>query len=217
MKSSDQLSGANSKFITEAVRCRLEPLVVPATRDLLEQYSAVNTTTLEIGCGPGQYRLSVLGTYVGLDLTAEPYREGLPRMVDVVGTASALPFQDDTFDLVFFSNVFYHFTDPENVIAQSLRVLKPGGRLVIVDYSKASLERLQESYSRHGWFMTIRTAADWYRLLQKFDLRNVQITANTHSALPKIANKVLPKYVWFKILDNKETSIVVKGQKNYEY
>lgn len=212
-----QAYGSSSKFMMEDVRHRLEPLVVPATRDLLKQYSADDTFTLEVGCGPGQYRLAVLGTYVGLDVTAEPYREELPRIVDVVGTASALPFRDAVFDLVFFSNVFYHFPDPENVIAQSLRVLKPGGMLIIIDYSKASLERLHESYARHGWPMTIRASSDWDRLLQQFGLKNVQIAAHTPSILAKTVNKILPNQIWFKVLDNKEMSIVVKGQKNNEY
>ena len=62
----------------------LRSLIVPATAAWLRRATGTATLTLEIGCGPGQYRLAVNGRYIGVDRTAEPYREGLPRLVDAV-------------------------------------------------------------------------------------------------------------------------------------
>jgi len=47
---------------------------------------------LDLGCGPGQYRIIIPGKYIGLDMTAQDYYPGMPRKVDVVADAQALPF-----------------------------------------------------------------------------------------------------------------------------
>ncbi|WP_436492216.1 methyltransferase domain-containing protein [Actinokineospora sp. HUAS TT18] len=53
------------------------------------------------------------------------------RFVD--GTAYDLPFPDATFDAVRCERVFQHLADPERAAAEIARVLKPGGRAVVID------------------------------------------------------------------------------------
>lgn len=57
-----------------------------------------------------------------------------PRVVDNpfldegrIADASQIPYDDDTFDLVFADNVFEHLDSPDTVLAEIYRVLKPGG------------------------------------------------------------------------------------------
>ncbi len=52
--------------------------------------------------------------------------------------AENLPFQDDTFDIVYSNGVLHHTPDTEKAIAEVYRVLKPGGRAVIMLYCKDS-------------------------------------------------------------------------------
>jgi len=50
----------------------------------------------------------------------------------VSGTAERLPFQGGTFDRVFCINAFHHFPDKQGFLADALRVLRPGGRLMTI-------------------------------------------------------------------------------------
>lgn len=54
---------------------------------------------------------------------------GLPESVLKCGVGEAIPHPDQSFDLVFSSNVLEHVADPRKVVAESIRVLKPGGML----------------------------------------------------------------------------------------
>jgi SAM-dependent methyltransferase len=63
--------------------------------------------------------------YVGVD------REGELSNPTVVGSAEALPFDDEAFDVVLSTQVLEHVPDPSQVFAESVRVLKRGGRLVL--------------------------------------------------------------------------------------
>lgn len=47
----------------------------------------------------------------------------------VQGVGESIPFPDNSFDLIYSFNVFEHVADPSRVLAEALRVLKPGGHL----------------------------------------------------------------------------------------
>ncbi len=93
---------------------------------------------LEAGCGSGE-GIAVLAkngnTTVGLDISGEALaRTRIFKAVHTVqGDNFYLPFQDDTFDLVFNSGVIEHFPYPNNVrqLKEMARVTKRGGKLII--------------------------------------------------------------------------------------
>ena len=53
--------------------------------------------------------------------------------------AEVLPFEDDTFDLVYSNGVIHHTPNTEHVVEEIYRVLRPGGRTVIMVYAENSL------------------------------------------------------------------------------
>ena len=58
-------------------------------------------------------------------------------MVFIKGYAEELPFLDNSFDIVFSRLAFHHFTDVTAVFSEMVRVLKPGGKLVMIDMEAA--------------------------------------------------------------------------------
>ncbi|RAU23608.1 hypothetical protein CU669_00430 [Paramagnetospirillum kuznetsovii] len=54
------------------------------------------------------------------------------------GDAENLPFADDSFDIVYSNGVLHHTADTEKAFAEVYRVLKPGGKAVILLYCKSS-------------------------------------------------------------------------------
>lgn len=194
---------------------RLESLIHPPTRTCLGRYARADTRTLEVGCGPGQYRLAVPGRYVGVDLTAEPYKEGLPRLVDVLADAQAIPFCAATFDLVFFSNTFHYFPNGLEVLKQCIQLLKPAGWLLILDYSQPTLERLDRSYAVNypGWRAYGRNCAQWVRLFEDAGLIDVELWTNTVSWKARLVRALLPRVLYFRCIDQCTGSIVTAGQR----
>jgi SAM-dependent methyltransferase len=80
-----------------------------------------DAATLSVGAGV----LRLNGQVTHLDY--EPY----PHL-EVVGDANYLPFADNTFDGVVCETLLEHVVEPERVIAEMFRVLKPGGKIYIL-------------------------------------------------------------------------------------
>ena len=97
---------------------------------------------LEVGCGLGSdllHAASLGANVVGFDLSRRSV--GLARRhfalagVDgqfVHGDAEGLPFGDDSFDVVYSFGVLHHTPDTQKAIDECLRVLKPGGQMVLM-------------------------------------------------------------------------------------
>lgn len=69
--------------------------------------------------------------------------EGLRNMDFVLGNAEEMPFLDESYDIVITRLTFHHFVNPEVVFKEMKRVLKKGGKLVIIDM-EATQEDLRE-------------------------------------------------------------------------
>ena len=99
---------------------------------------------LEIAPGPGYFciELAKLGNFqiTGLDISksfvqiARRNAQAAGLQIDFrEGNASALPFEDASFDFTFCQAAFKNFSQPVMAIAEMYRVLRPGGTAVIVD------------------------------------------------------------------------------------
>jgi SAM-dependent methyltransferase len=109
-------------------------------------------TVLDFGCGCGRvlrYWQGHSGTARGSDRDAgavEWCRSHLPfASVDRNGLAPPLPYDDDSFDLVYALSVFTHLTDELQTAWRDelRRVLRPGGRLLFTTHGRSYLPRLE--------------------------------------------------------------------------
>lgn len=67
----------------------------------------------------------------------ESVKQGLLNMDFVEGDAEKLPFSDKSFDIVISRLAFHHFPNPKLCFSEMARVLKTGGKLVIIDMEAA--------------------------------------------------------------------------------
>ena len=95
-----------------------------------------------------------------LDLTEGMLIEGRKRaeaaqMADqldwIVGDAMALPFEDDSFDVYTISFGIRNVTRPEDALAEAYRVLRPGGRLMVLEFSQLPNKGLQWLYDQYSF------------------------------------------------------------------
>ncbi len=117
----------------------------------------VGGRVLEVAPGPGYLSIDLArsGKYqvTGLDISrtfveiAQTHARQANVPVDFrLGNASDMPFADNTFDFIICTAAFKNFTRPVQAIAQMQRVLKPGGKALIVDLrrdaSRADVDRM---------------------------------------------------------------------------
>ncbi len=65
------------------------------------------------------------------------------------GDMYQLPVDDDTFDLAILHMVLHYSDNPAEVIREAARVLRPGGRLIVVDFATHTEEYLRSNYQHH--------------------------------------------------------------------
>lgn len=120
-------------------------LFKPSHETLLEQISDADEKLLDIGCGTGQFAIAALFRFPklrvwGLDLSAKMLDQGAERwaafadrLQPVRGDSERLPFADGTFDVVTCSHSFHHYPRQAAAVGEMFRVLKPNGKLLILD------------------------------------------------------------------------------------
>ncbi|GGY01517.1 SAM-dependent methyltransferase [Litchfieldella qijiaojingensis] len=98
---------------------------------------------LDVGCGTGVLLASLAREMpgirlAGIDLSNEMLaiaRRRVGANVELAeASAEALPFGDSEFDALVSTSVFHYIREPQRALGEMYRVLKPGGRLVIVDW-----------------------------------------------------------------------------------
>ena len=74
-------------------------------------------------------------------------RAGIANAQVRLGDIYHLPFARNSFDVVTIHQVLHYLDDPERALAEAARVLRPGGRLLIVDFAPHELEFLRERHA----------------------------------------------------------------------
>ncbi|MDB5446430.1 MAG: adhesin [Phenylobacterium sp.] len=93
------------------------------------------------------------------------------RHTDVVADAHALPFADDSFELVISMNAFEHYRSPEKAAEEIRRVLKPGGQVLI---HTAFLQPLHEA----PWHFFNATRYGVEKWFERFETLNLKVSDN---------------------------------------
>ena len=126
--------------------------------DVIHRYVSRGDVMLDAGCGSGrvfQYHFDEHQRprlIVGVDMTDEPRAN---RNIDAAARADlgALPFRDASFDVIISSHVAEHLTQPERVFRELARVLKPGGRLLILTPNRWHYVTLSAALLPHSFHL----------------------------------------------------------------
>ncbi|NLX13201.1 MAG: class I SAM-dependent methyltransferase [Phycisphaerales bacterium] len=102
---------------------------------------------LDIGCGTGTFAGMLAGSELPARIVGLDYAPAMCRVAEekarragvedrlrfVAADSEHLPFADASFDAVTCSNSFHHYPHQQAVVCEMRRVLRPGGRLMLID------------------------------------------------------------------------------------
>lgn len=93
---------------------------------------------LDVGCGKGRFARILAQRHPAAQVTAFDLSEAMLRFVPapihtVSGTMTHLPFASQSFDCVYATESLEHAVHIDHAVGEMCRVLRPGGRLVIID------------------------------------------------------------------------------------
>ncbi len=131
---------------------------------------------LDLGTGTGRLLELFAGLYrtgIGIDAStamlaiarANLDKAGLTHAQVRLGEITKLPVLRESFDLVAIHQVLHYLDDPAEALAEAARVLRPGGRLLIVDFAPHRHEFLREKHAHRRLGFSHETMLGWTRQL----------------------------------------------------
>lgn len=123
-------------YITKTLRFLKQWAMIPA-----------EARVLDLACGTGEFERLLLQEssdqlITGIDISeqmlaiAHQKLKSYPNVSLQLATASDLSFADHSFDTVVSANSFHYFDDPKLALKEIKRVVRPGGKIVILDWCK---------------------------------------------------------------------------------
>lgn len=139
------LWGLEKRFDAEKIIS--SPSVDRHFRAMVRPHIAATDRVLDVGCGPGGFTAilaEMSNRVVGVDVSEEFVdaanrtfaRRELAQANAVPGSATRLPFDGESFDIVTLIDVIHHLDSPAAALKEISRVLRPGGRLLVFEPNK---------------------------------------------------------------------------------
>ncbi len=161
-------------------------------------FSGPDSDCLDVGCGDGRTMSRFLTararSCVGVDVSARAVESAQALGVDarVIEDAGALPFPDGSFDLVTCIEVLEHLFQPQDAAAEILRVLRPGGHLLVTVPNVAHW-RHRFDFALRGRFIPL---GDQLSLEQPW--RDPHIRFFTAQTLPRMLRRAGFRVAWLR-------------------
>lgn len=164
-----------------------------------------NLKVLDVGCGTGRHlsRFPAGNELYGVDLSESMLAEA--RVKNPGGTfeaasADKLPYEDNTFDLVFSSRVIQHMRDQQKMIDEMARVCKPGGRVIMICYNSWSLLNVYK-HIRMSWVGRILNLPFGWLLKQRSFFGPWGFEYDNYCSIPEVGRmmrkaSVEPELAW---------------------
>jgi len=145
-----------------------------AASEWLQARLGPDDSVLELACGTGHYTevaAKVVKEIIATDLaeglleTARERFAGIPNIKIQTENCYGTSFADGQFDVVVMANLLHLIREPATALEEAGRVLKPSGRILVLDYTSHGLERdekkamMRRYFSRWGEIPTYSFAA----------------------------------------------------------
>jgi ubiquinone/menaquinone biosynthesis C-methylase UbiE/DNA-binding transcriptional ArsR family regulator len=161
----DYVPGKSWKGVAEALLRVMPPMVIA-----------------DLGAGEGTFALLLAQRatkVIAVDTSAkmievgreQALRNGVKNIEYRLGDMEELPIEDAAVDLVFFSQSLHHALHPQRAVQEAWRILRPAGRIVILDLAQHRFEEAREMYADE-WLGF--GEAELEAMLEKSGFHNVQ-------------------------------------------
>jgi ArsR family transcriptional regulator len=163
----DYVPGKSWKSLAEALLCLMPPSVIA-----------------DLGAGEGAFSLLLAQRakkVIAVDTSAnmievareQAHRNGVNNVEYRLGDMEEVPIESASVDLVFFSQSLHHALHPERALSEASRILRPGGRVIILDLLKHRFEEARELYADE-WLGFSESEIE--SMLEKSGFINLQIS-----------------------------------------